>query len=120
MSLARSPSSGLCRPWSLSFVSRPSAAAAFSLSVILRFSTFPPWEFLPAGPVPARIYVNERTVPGRGSIQSSPAHELRIGSLHALLGLENHPGVVDIDLPVVVEVVHRTIPVVIDEDVARV
>src|SRR4051812_14401246 len=76
--------------------------------------------FLPAGPVPARIDVNERSVPRGRSIQASATHEIGICPLHPLLGLQNHPRVVDVDLAVMVEVVHGPVAVIVDEDVAGV
>src|SRR5205085_427184 len=77
-------------------------------------------EFLPAGPVPARVDVNERSVPGSGAIQASTAYQLRISPLDSLLCVEDDPGVVDIDAAVMVEVVHDAVGVVVDEDVRRV
>ena len=74
----------------------------------------------PPGPLSAGVDVGEGTVgPGR-AIQTGTAGQLGVRALDALDGLQNDARVAGIDSPVVIEIVHATVLVVVDEHVRRV
>src|SRR6187455_109813 len=74
----------------------------------------------PPRPLAAGIDVRERAVRLRRAVQAGTARQLRVGALDALDGLQNDAGVARIDAVVVIEVVHPTVLVVVDEHVRRV
>src|SRR4030095_106358 len=74
----------------------------------------------PASSIASHVNVNERSVPAFRRIHACPAYQPRVFALHTIDCGEDHLAVPDIELPVVVEVVHPAIAVVIDEDVGRV
>src|SRR6478672_763367 len=74
----------------------------------------------PPGPLSAGVDVGEGTVgPGR-AVQAGTAGQLGVRALDALDGLQNDARVAGIDSPVVIEIVHATVLVVVDEHVRRV
>jgi len=68
----------------------------------------------------SHVDVSERAAGSRGVIQPSAANEVRILVLHALDGGEDDTHVGEVHLAVVVQVVHPSIVVVVDDDVGSV
>src|SRR5690606_8399226 len=79
----------------------------------------PPFR-LPAGAIPACVDVNESAVCAGRRIHTDSAHQLGVATLHFLGGLCHHTGIVHVDTPVAVEVVHASVAVVVDEEVHRI
>src|ERR1700694_2694083 len=71
----------------------------------------------PASGVASRVYMGERPVRGRARIYPAPSYQRRVCPLDAVDGILDHFGICNIHAPVMIQVVHLPIAVVIDEDV---
>src|SRR5262249_23281105 len=74
----------------------------------------------PSGAKAAHVNVSERPMSATCGIDANAAYERGVLSLHAIGRLLNDFGVARIDASVMVEVIHRAVAVVVDEDVRRV
>src|SRR5687768_8465886 len=74
----------------------------------------------PAGAIPAAVDVYERSVPAASDVNAYSTHKFRVVPFDPLGRGGDHPGIPDVDPAVPVEVIHRAIPVVVDEDVGGV
>src|SRR3954464_2593852 len=71
----------------------------------------------PASGIASRIYMGERPVCRRAGIYAAPSYQRRVCPLDAIDRILNDFGICNIHAPVVIQVVHLAITIVVDEDV---
>ena len=74
----------------------------------------------PARAAAADIDVRERSVRSVGMVQANSANQIWIGRFDSLDGFKNHSRVAEINAAVVVEVVHPSVAVTVDDDIGRI
>src|SRR3954471_19150632 len=71
----------------------------------------------PASGVASRVNMGEGPVRGRAGIYAAPSYQRRVCPLDAIDRILNDFGICNIHAPVVIQVVHLAITIVVDEDV---
>src|SRR5437868_12818765 len=71
----------------------------------------------PASGVASRVYIGERPVRGRAGIYAAPSYQRRVCPLDAIHRILNDFGICNIHAPVMIQVVHLPISIVVDKDV---
>src|SRR3982751_5646325 len=74
----------------------------------------------PASGIASRVDMGERPVRGRAGIYAAPSYQRRLCPLDPIDGVTDHFGICNIHAPVMIQVVHLAISVVVDEDVVGV
>src|SRR5881398_3700868 len=74
----------------------------------------------PASGVASRVDMGERPVRGRAGIYAAPSYQRRVCPLDAIDRVKYHFGICNIHAPVVIQVVHLPISIVVDEDVVSI
>src|SRR3954470_13061413 len=74
----------------------------------------------PASGVASRVNMGERPVRGRAGIYAAPSYQRRVCPLDAIHRILNDFGICNIHAPVMIQVVHLPVAVVVDEDVVGV
>src|SRR6266550_7729919 len=66
------------------------------------------------------VDVNERSVPGPSRIDPCPANKLRMSGLDPIDSCLDDLAIIDADPVILIEIIHETVVIAVDEDVRRV